>query len=525
MDKRKMLNWCIKQGILLDSETLNLFSEEVEDLESAKLILERIQKHTRSNIITKNFLENNKQKTQDFFLTLPEEKQKKLEKLKIKLGLSIEISKEVSPLQNPSDQNQKISETGIKVLSKTPVFKKKVEVKDFVKNFRHRFVKLRNILQEHSELSDLVSINKLPNSRKKVSIIGLISEKRVTKNKNLLLEVEDLTGKTRVLINNNKPDLFEEAENLSLDSVIGFTGFGDRQILFANNIVFPEAVLFERKKSPNDENAVFISDLHYGSKLFFEDNFKKFINYLNGKTKNSFESDRIKYLFITGDLIAGVGVYPGQKKDLKIEDIESQFQGFAELIGKIRRNIKVIISPGNHDGVRLMEPQPVLDEKYAWPLYNLKNVILTGNPSYVNIGAEKDFSGLDVLTYHGFSYPYYANNVQKLLEKGLNAPEEIMRYLLKHRHLAPAHSSIQALPSEEDGMVIDKIPDIFVSGHTHKCSVSHYNNILLVSNASWEDETENQRKKGVQQDVCKVPLFNLKSRAVKILDFGGKKLE
>ena len=152
----------------------------------------------------------------------------------------------------------------------------------------------------------------------------------------------------------------------------------------------------------------------------------------------------------------------------------------------------------------------------------MKNIILTANPSYVNIGARKNFSGFDVLTYHGFSYPFYANTVPSLVEKSLNEPDKVMAYLLKNRHLAPTYSSIQAYPSEKDDMVIKKIPDIFVSGHTHKCAVSYYNNILIISGSGWEEETEYQKRKGNQPDFCKVPMLNLKTRAVKILDFDMK---
>ncbi|GAJ19441.1 unnamed protein product, partial [marine sediment metagenome] len=35
----------------------------------------------------------------------------------------------------------------------------------------------------------------------------------------------------------------------------------------------------------------------------------------------------------------------------------------------------------------------------------------------------------------------------------------------RNRHLAPTHASAQFFPSEEDDLVIKKIPDIFVSGH------------------------------------------------------------
>ena len=529
MDPKEILRFCIERGLLIEPEVLNLFSEATNDEESVKIIIEKLKNHTQKRIITKNLFEQNKERVNEFFLTLPKENQKQLEKLKIKLGMQIEISKEVSSEINSSSDDgirtysiREFEQEPIKVVHEPVFLKKKIVVDDFVRNLRNRFSEMKNILQERTELEGLVSINKLSKGGK-VSIIGLISDKRVTKNKNIIFEVEDLTGKVKVLINQNKPELYKEAEEISLDSVIGFSGFGDREIFFANNFVFPDVPLIERKKSPVEEHALFISDLQYGSDLFIEDGFRKFIDYINGKIPNSPEVDKIKYLFIVGDLVSGVGVYPTQKRDLKISDIEEQYQKITELIGKIRKDIKIIISPGNHDGVRLMEPQPAMDEKYAWPLYNLRNVIMTGNPSWINMGAKKNFSGFDVLTYHGFSYPYYANNVPSLVKQdAMNAPEKIMAYLLKNRHLAPTHASTQHYPSEKDEMIIGKIPDIFVSGHLHKSAVSYYNNVLLISGSTWEKETENMKKRGNKPDFCKVPMFNLKTRAVKILDFDDR---
>lgn len=521
MNKQEILNLCLKEGILLDSEILHLLSEESEDLESVRMILEKIKRHTSSKIITTKVFRENKEQAYKVFTGLPEDKQKKFEKLKIKLGLEIEVSREVtSPLVKEGEKKE--VEIPVKILSKSPVPNNSITVKDFVGTLRDKFMKLKNILQERRELENLVSINKLSNQRKKVSIIGMVSEKRMTKNKNLLLEVEDLTGRLRILVNNNKKELFELAEDIPIDSVLGFTGFGDREIFFVNNIVLPEAKILEKKHGPVDESAIFISDLHYGSTLFMQENFEKFIDYLNGnKPGTKEEVDKIKYLFVGGDLVSGVGIYPGQEKGLVLKDMESQYQGLADLFAKIRKDIKIIVSPGNHDGVRLMEPQPVLDEKYAWPLYNLKNVVFTGNPAYTNIGAYEDtgFEGFDILTYHGFSYPYYGNNILSLIPSGFNAPEKIMEFLLKYRHLAPSFGSTQTLPMGEDNLVINKIPDILVSGHSHKCAITSYNNILLISNSAWERETEFQKRKGNQPDFCKVPMVNLKTRAVKLLDF------
>jgi DNA polymerase II small subunit len=265
---------------------------------------------------------------------------------------------------------------------------------------------------------------------------------------------------------------------------------------------------------------LFAGDLHFGSKLFMRENFLKFIDYLNGNFQDNLEYKKIKYLFFVGDVVTGIGNYPNQEKDLEISDLEEQFLGLAELLGKIRKDIQIIISPGNHDGIRLMEPQPFLDEKYAWPLYEMENVLITPNPGYVNIGEKTNFSGFVVLTYHGFSYPYYANSIPYLIQKkAMNCPEEIMKYLLKNRHLAPTHTSTQYFPLEKDGLLIKEIPDIFVSAHTHKCGVAYYNNILLISISCWEEMTPYQEKFGNVPDHCKVPMFNLKTRKIKILDF------
>ncbi len=515
MNSKEILEFCFRKGLLLDREVLTIFSETKDD-ESIKLIIEKIRNYTQKRIITKNLFDQNKEQVCKVFSTLPEANQKELEILKIKLGLSIEISKEIKRPTHPEPKN---CVENVRIISTAPPLPKKLEVKDFINYFRGRFNEMRNFLQDSPKLKNLVSINKIVDDRQGASIIGIVSDKKITKNKNILLEVEDLTGKIKILINHNKPELYKEGEEIALDSVLGFIGSGNRQIFFANDIIFPDSYLPERKKSPVEEYAIFIGDLHFGSKLFLKKNFLKFIDYVNGNLPNTPESEKIKYLFIVGDLITGIGNYPTQERDIEFDDIEEQFIELAALLKQIRKDIKIIISPGNHDGVRLMEPQLLLNEKYAWALYDLDNVILTANPSLVNIGAREDFAGFNILTYHGFSFPFYANTIPSLITGGaLNAPDKIMSYLLKNRHLAPTHTSAQYFPSKEDSLIIKQVPDIFISGHTHKSAVSYYNNILMVSVSSWESETEYQKKMGNQPDFCKVPMFNLKTRQVKILD-------
>jgi len=553
MDQKEILKFCLEKGFLLDKEIFSLFEgfseNEGIDSETIKVIIEKFSQKVHQKIITKEVFDKNKEKIEEIFINLPNKNENVIKNLKIKLGLSIELQKEIQ-IQNQTQiqdkkEEEKVKTSGgvyevrieekpkrfeslkaiddVRIVSTFPSISKKIEVKDFVEHFRGRYSEMKTYIQEHSDMTNLTSIGKISGNRQGISIIAMVLDKRTTKNRNILLQLEDPTGKITAIVNRNREDVLKKAEDIALDSVIGVKCSGSREIVFVNDIVFPDSILLERKKAPEEEYALFIADLHVGSKNFMEDKFLKFVNYLNGKISgNKDEIEKIKYLFIGGDLISGLGIYAGQDKDLKILDVEEQYSKVAELLRNIRKEIKIIIVPGNHDALRIMEPQPILDEKYAWPLYDLKNVILTGNPTIVNIAAKenKNFSGFDVLIYHGYSFHYYVDNIPHLREiKATHSPEKIMAYLLKNRHLAPSHTSTLYSPSKEDPLLIRKIPDIFFAGHTHKSAVSYYNNILLISASTWESKTDFQEKMGNEPDFCKVPMFNLKTRAIKILDF------
>ena len=514
MASQELISFCSKNGFLLDKEVISML-ENCPDIDLLKSFLQKLKFNLQTSVFTLNNLKKNKEKLRRVFLEFPEENKAKLHFLidNLEIDLSIKTKEIIS-------KEEKKIDPSVFVLTNYPALYKKVEVKDFITHFKNRFTNLQNVLRGNPQLNNLTSINKISGNQQGISIIGMVSDKQTTKNKNIILTIEDLTGSIKVLINQNKEELYSLANEISLDSVLGFKGSGNDKILFVNDIVFPECYLPARKKSDTEEYALFIADLHYGSKLFLKDSFSKFLNYLQGKLENKEEVSKIKYLFLVGDVVSGVGNYPDQEGDLAVLDLEDQFLALANELSKIPKSIKIIISPGNHDGVRLMEPQPMFDEKYAWALYQLENVIITGNPAIINIGKKDGFEGFNILTYHGFSYQYYANNVQSLMKlKAMNVPDKIMHYLLKCRSLAPTHGSSQYFPSEEDFYFINPVPDIFVSGHTHKSEVSYYNNILTISTSCWEAMTSYQEKMGSNPDHCKVPMFNLKTRAVKILDF------
>ena len=152
---KEILNFCVEKGFLVDSDLLDIFSD-TQDIDSVKLIIEKVKTYTHQNVLTKTLFERNKEQVNKFFLDLPEENKKNLERLRIKLGLSIEISKEesdsalYSKIEESSKEysNKNNFEKNINILSYIPKNNNKIEVKDFVNHFRKRFDDMKEILQE-----------------------------------------------------------------------------------------------------------------------------------------------------------------------------------------------------------------------------------------------------------------------------------------------------------------------------------------------------------------------------------------
>jgi DNA polymerase II small subunit len=404
---------------------------------------------------------------------------------------------------------------------------KRMDVDSFTEHYRQRYKILKDILMTRQELQNAVSINHLQNryEHEKAIIIGLVNDKKTTKNGNLLLTLEDPTGIINAVVSKNKTQLFLEANDILFDEVIGISGSSGDKIIFVDNLYFPGIPTTNKlKKSDEDVYIAFTSDLQVGNKLFYEKSFLKFISWLNleyGDKKQKEIAKKVKYLFLPGDLIEGVGVYPGQEEDLIIQDIYKQYGKLAEYLGRIRKDVKIILTPGNHDGIQIAEPQPSYEKKVAPALHELPNIYFTTNPSLVNVASTKSFSGFNILIYHGYSFFYIAENVDSIRKAGrIERPDLIMQYQLKRRHLAPSHSSTLYLPnSKEDPLIIEKIPDFFISGHLHKTIVTNYNNITIANCSCWIGQTEDQLRRGIMPDPCKVILVNLKTREIKILNF------
>lgn len=400
-------------------------------------------------------------------------------------------------------------------------------VQDFVGYFKARYESIKNILLQRIELQGAISINRLSKKTEgeQVAFIGIVLDKSETKNGNIFLSLEDPTGTVNVLLSRNKEGLFEFGSRVVLDEVIGVLGFSREGVVFANNIFFPDIPSYhELKKASDEAYAVFTGDLHVGLENFLASDFMSFIKWLRGEFGTDSQREiagKVRYLFITGDVVEGIGIYPGQENDLLITDIYKQYEEAARYLSLIPKRIRIIICGGNHDAMRLGEPQPIFDLKYAGALYQIPNLIMVSNPAVVNIHSSAGFAGFDVLMYHGFSFPFYADNLSFIRSKGgLERCDLIMKILLQKRHLAPSHGSSLYLPdSRQDPLVIERVPDIFVSGHIHQITVNNYKSTILINSSCWVTQTEDQEKRGIIPQPAKVAVLNLKTREGKVMNF------
>jgi DNA polymerase II small subunit len=404
---------------------------------------------------------------------------------------------------------------------------KERDIQDFVHHLNSRYQTMERLLRQRQEMQNIMSISRIANKkdREHVSLVGMVIDKQRTKNNNLIFMLEDHSGFIKVLVNKNKPELFNLANDIVLDETIGVVGVNGDKIVFANNIVWPEIpVQRELKKSSDEVYALFLSDLHVGSNNFLEEDFNKFIKWVNmglGNEKQKRIAEKVKYIFIAGDLIDGCGVYPGQEEELVIKDVKEQYDKCADLLKQIPNHINLIICPGNHDAVRIEEPQPALYKDFAKSIYELPNVTSVSNPSLVNIQSSEDFPGFDVLMYHGFSFDYFIANVDGLRNKGgYDRADIVMKFLLKRRHLAPSHESNLHIPDiNKDPLVVGRVPDFLITGHIHKSIAANYRNITLVCGSCWQSKTAFQEKVGHNPEPSRVPIVNLKTRDIKILRF------
>jgi len=374
----------------------------------------------------------------------------------------------------------------------------------FKKLFQDRYWRLLGIARKRPDSRNISNIEAMKGQKvDKMKVAGLLSQ-RNCKHGNVELLIDDPTGTARIQCND---ELASAAMKIPLDSfVMVELSWSKGGQVYATSLTMPDVPSRKPVTSSHRGYAVLLSDLHIGSKMFLQDDFQRFILWLNGKLGDLDIVSRVKYVVIAGDVIDGIGVYPGQEYTLLERNLKKQYSLAAQLISEIPKHIKVLVSPGNHDSVRQALPQPAISVDIAEQLLGLENVRNVGNPCNVRL------DGVNFLVYHGRSLDDIIATVPNL---SYDRPAAAMQVLLKSRHLAPMYGKRTALsPELRDMLVIDPVPDVFHAGHVHAIDVLDYRGTLVINSGTFQAQTPFQANMGMEPTCSIVPIVDLSTLEV-----------
>ena len=373
-------------------------------------------------------------------------------------------------------------------------------VKGYNALFSSRFNKLKKIISDRPESRMLKSlaVAKTTKIEDDLYVCGLVTAKNSERNITKLI-LEDPSGSFEGIIFDE--ELRKIADTLLIDQlVMARISSGKNSGYIIKDLIFPDIPEQATNKSESEVFAVFLSDLHIGSKYFMEEEFSDFVSWLSSPDS---VARKIRFVLIGGDILDGVGIYPNQNKELVCQTIEEQLEKVNGLLDKIPKNIKIIIMPGNHDPGRRALPQPAIPKKYNSKLWESENVVMVGNPAMISL------NGVKVLMFHGQSIDDIVKTTPGL---SYDKPTDVMKHLLKARHLSPIYGNQTPIaPELEDLMVIEEIPDIFHVGHVHKAQLDMYKGILLVNSGSWQQQTPFQASVGMTPNPGIALMVNLKT--------------
>ena len=377
------------------------------------------------------------------------------------------------------------------------------KVDDFASYIKNRYVRLTHIIE--CNMGRPVPIDKAKaHPREDVKIIGIVYEVKKTKNNNIILTIEDLSGTCSVLISKSSQYIDWEFVN---DEVLGFVGTFNEQktLFFPSRICRPDVPKRSWEISDTPSKALLLSDVHIGSTGFADKGWENTMRWL----RENHEKECINYVAIGGDLVDGIGVYPDQDRELAIMDIYKQYSALTEALKDIPDGIETICCPGNHDAVRLAEPQPVWKKCFTENMDS--SIHLIGNP------VQFELEGRRFSCYHGKGIDQLVSSMQSVTYEN---PTTAMMNMLKFRHYCPTYGGkVPLCPEKTDYLVIDKVPDVFMAGHVHKSQSAIYNGIRLVQCGSSQYQTGYQKLHNFVPDVCVIPTISLSTGVVRFHDF------
>jgi len=366
--------------------------------------------------------------------------------------------------------------------------------------FESRFLKLKKIISNRPESRMLKTISAVKSAKSEddMYLCGLVTARTIERNISKII-LEDPSGSVEAIIFDE--DLQKTASTLLNDQfVMVRVSMGKNSGFIVKDLVLPDIPDHVPNRSESDVYAIFLSDLHIGSKYFLESEFSEFISWLSGPDP---VARKVRFVIIGGDIIDGVGIYPNQDKELLFQTIEEQLKKTESLLEKIPKHIKVFVMPGNHDPGRRALPQPAIPRKYNSGLWEKENFFMVGNPAMVSL------NGVKVLMFHGQSIDDIVKTTPGM---EYAHPANVMKHLLKARHLSPIYGSQTPIaPEMEDLMVIDDVPDIFHVGHVHVVELDMYRGVMVLNSGAWQKQTPFQVSVGQTPTPGVAVVVNLKN--------------
>jgi len=483
---KELLNYAEKNGIVLSKDSVNLLKDNPE----WKNIIDELSSEGLMFVETKDI-------------------ESKLNRTKL-----AQVKKEVEITHTRFKATVKDRTPNFRVMSEYDITGQSLsegKVKDFLQLFRSKYNLISQMLKKRHNLSP-IPISSLKGIRKgdSVDLIAIVNKKWKTKNNHVAFEVEDLEKKCIVLIMEKEIELMKKGEHVLEDNVVGIKGtkIGDDFVII-KEVYWPDLPVRPSKLLDEEIYSAGTSDFHIGSNHFLSKAVEKWVDFINGKDLNQKQLDRVgklQYLFVNGDNIAGVGVYPGQIDDLEIKDIYKQYEAFENIMLQVPEYIQVFICPGQHDAVRRAEPQPGISKEFVPRLHGLKNFHFISSPSWV------ETEGLKNLIYHGASIHDLIQSVSFL---EMDKPQDGMVELLKKRDLMPKYGGKNPyVPEGKDYMVVKEEPDIVWIGDMHHNGYATYRGTTVLNCGCWESQTDFEKKIGHTPTPGIFPMINLKTRQI-----------
>ncbi|MHA2166067.1 MAG: metallophosphoesterase [Candidatus Hodarchaeales archaeon] len=389
--------------------------------------------------------------------------------------------------------------------------------------FIDRYKLLSTILQENLPTNETIMSHYLQESdiidKREGVLIGMIHDTQVLHTNRFVIQLEDPSSRrpTKCVIVQDSTS-FPDYRNVLRDSVIGVSGVlpknfqqGEITAFWGKDIFRPSL----REHIPDlngkyDSKVLCLADILYGAEGFSKKLLSHLIAFLNEEIENPaipFSPREIEVIIIVGDLVEGTS--QNTESEL-IDSYETQYSQLADLLAKIPSRIQIITIPGEHDASQLAIPQPAIDKKIGSSMYKLSNVKNHGNPLRLTI------NGMKCLVFHGQgSDKIFQNNFKIKEHDSINGFSQLLEY----RHLSPEYGSFTSIaPYSKDYLVINEIPDVFITGHLHYANSGIYKGVRIASCGSLKHPKPENSEIGKKSSFGVFPLIDTKTGEITLFD-------